>query len=96
MEPQTSIPWRVPLILTLAPAIGSVIGIVLHVEMVVFIAALASPGLSLTAGIILGRCTGSTAGGKFLFLLLWSAASFCVSLLLQFAGCSQLGPRFEG
>jgi hypothetical protein len=90
------VPWRIPLVLTIAPFIGSVIGLTLHAEMAVVVAAIASPGLSLAAGIILGRCTGSTTLGRSIALLLWTVASVCVSVLLQFAGRSLLDPKFGG
>lgn len=85
-----------PLGLTVAPAVAALVGVLFQAEMVVFLAAVTSPGLSLAAGIILGRHTGRSKNGKAFALLGWTVASFCVSILLQFAGCSQLGSRFGG
>lgn len=85
-----------PLALTIAPSLATLAGFIFQAEMVAFLAVIASPGLSLAAGIILGRYTGLSTNGKAFALLGWTIASFCVSILLQFAGCSQLGSRFGG
>lgn len=86
---QPSIKW--PVILTFAPAIGSLIGGIPHFSVMVALAFFASPFLSLIAGINLGAQTGSTTRGQVLHGVLWTAGSLACSLVLQGAGCELTG-----
>lgn len=86
---QPSIKW--PVILTIAPAVGSIVGGIPHFSVVVAVAFFASPFLSLIAGINLGAQTGSTNQGQVLHVVLWTTGSFACSLVLQGAGCELTG-----
>ncbi len=85
-RPRLRVAW--PLAFTLVPALGSLVGGIDGLEPLTLLAFLTSPFLALAAGIVLGRQTGQTPGGKFLHGVLWSLGSLAVSLLLQGAGCS--------
>ena len=89
-EPSTSpkSAFALPLILTVLPAIGSLVGAVPQLQPLIVLAFFASPFLSLVAGIILGCNAGRSGGGKLLYSILWTVGSLTVSLLLQGAGCS--------
>lgn len=89
-EPSTSLKFSFaqPLVLTVLPAIASLFGAILQLQSVTVLALFASPIMSLVAGFNLGCETGRTAGGRFLFGVLWSVGSLAVSLLLQAGGCS--------
>ena len=67
-EPSTSpkSAFALPLILTVLPAIGSLVGAVPQLQPLIVLAFFASPFLSLVAGIILGCNAGQSGGGKLL------------------------------
>lgn len=85
-RPRLRVAW--PLILTLAPGLGTLVGAMDNLEPVTMLSFFASPLFALAAGIALCRQTGQTAGEKLLHGVLWSLGSLAVSLLLQGAGCS--------
>lgn len=93
-RPRLRIAW--PLVLTVMPALGSLAGGIDGLEPVTIIAFLSSPVFALAAGILLGRQSSQTPGGKFLHGVLWSLGSLAVSLLLQGAGCSLTNFRLGG
>ena len=70
MNPESStspkFAFALPLILTVLPAIGSLVGAVPQLQSLTVLAFFASPFLSLVAGIILGCNTGQSGGGKLL------------------------------
>ena len=98
MNPESStspkFAFALPLILTALPVFGSLVGAIPQMQSFTVLSFFASPFLSLAAGIILGCNTGQSAGGKFLFSILWTVGSLAVSLALQGVGCSLTNFRF--
>lgn len=80
--------FKLALVLTLLPGFCSLVGAIPDLKAVTVIALIASPLLSVATGIVLGRQTAQSLGGKFLHCLFWSLGSFAISLLLQRAGCT--------